>query len=466
MPKAQLKPFFEPRNIAIVGVSRTPGRPGFWIANNLIRHSFKGEIYPINPKHGDFMGVKVYPSVEDIPGDIDLAVLMTSARETPNHSKECVAKGAKGIIVVSGGFSEVGEEGARLEKEIVDIAHKAGVRVMGPNMVGPINPSNNLAVSITPIKNMSRGHVALLSQTGLMLGVLSEWMTSHWNIQLGKMVDLGNKADIDDADILEYLEDDEETKVIAVHMEGVKNGKRFLDAARKTAPEKPIIAFKTGSSESGAKSAASHTGSIAGNDLVVDAAFKQSGIIRVYDLDEFFGVIKAFVHLSLPEGSNVGIVGYSGGLCTMTVDACEKYGLKLAGLSRETMNKIEQVYPTGFKASHPVDLGPAMTYDANKVYETGLDAVITDNNVNCMILAIPIFPLSHTCQPNNFDAMVKIIKGNDKPLVVYMAGDEERAKRPRDTFEDAGIPTYSSITVATKALAALVHYKEFRNQIA
>jgi acyl-CoA synthetase (NDP forming) len=339
-----VKHFLEPESVAIIGASKTAGRPGYMIIENLLNWGYRGELFPVNPEGGEILGVKIYKGVEDLPEGIELALSLARAVDTPRIIEKCGDKKIKSIVVVSGGFSESGEEGSRLEEEIVRIAHEKGIRLMGPNAVGPLNALNNFISPFYAIKDLRKGVVSVVAQSGQFSCPVMEFMCSYLCIGINKSIDLGNRCDIDEADVVEYLDKDETTKVIGIYMESVNKGRKLVDIAKRTSRRKPIIVLKSGRTAFGAKAAASHTGAIAGDDEIADAAFKQGGMIRAWDLDEFIDLTKAFSFLPPMKGNRIGIITYSGGIGALAADACAELRLILAELSVRTVNKIKRNY--------------------------------------------------------------------------------------------------------------------------
>ncbi|HDO41971.1 MAG TPA: CoA-binding protein, partial [Candidatus Bathyarchaeota archaeon] len=274
----KLDAFFNPKSIAVIGASREPQKVGHRVFRNLIESGFHGGLYPINPNANKLLGFKCYKSVLDVPDHIDLAVIVVPARIVPSVVEECGLKGVKGIVIISAGFSEVGREGARLEREVIDLCRKYGMRMQGPNCLGLISVQSRVNASFAPTMPLP-GNIAFISQSGALGSTILNWAIRN-EIGFTKFISLGNEADLNAADFIEALEDDEETKVIGLYMEGVKEGKRFIEVAKKVVRKKPIIAIKAGTTDAGIRAVSSHTGSLAGSDTAFSAAFRKAGIIR------------------------------------------------------------------------------------------------------------------------------------------------------------------------------------------
>ncbi|HEY98550.1 MAG TPA: hypothetical protein G4O16_10280, partial [Dehalococcoidia bacterium] len=330
-----LKPFFEPRSVAIIGASRIPGKGGYNIIENLLRLKYPGKIYPVNPRAEQILGLTVYPDITHIPETPELVLIILPPPQVLQAFQECIAIGVKAVIIESAGFGEMDEAGADIQERIVLLARQSGVRVMGPNSVGTLNPSANFDSSLgrlnetfLPRDDIQSGTVAFIGQTGLFTGVYLPLINREIGISI--IACLGNKCDVDESDMLEYAGKDPRTKVIAMYLESIRNGRRFLELSRDIFKGKPIIVIKAAVTENGAGASVSHTGSIAGEDRVYDTAFRQAGIIRVSGFSQLWDIAKAFVHLPIPAGNRVGIINLSGSGCVTAVDACVRNGLNIA----------------------------------------------------------------------------------------------------------------------------------------
>jgi len=460
-----LKPFLEPDSIAIIGASKTSGKVGYIILKNLLK--YKGKIYPVNPRLDKILGLKVYPTISDVPDKVDLAIIALPATKVPDVLMECAQKNVKAAIVVAQGFLDDGETGKILQNKVDEIIKKTGIRVIGPNSLGVINTSNNLITSFIYFKKLKKGHVSIIAQTGIFCGAMLMWLSSFDFFGLSKSIDLGNKCDVDDVEVLEYLNKDPETKLIVIHMEGVKNGRKFLETAKKVTKTKPILCLKGGKTDVGARVVSTHTGSIAGLDQVYDAAFKQAGIVRVNSLNEVLDFIQAFSFSPLPKGNKVAILTFSGGVGAVVVDLCVENGLRLAKLSDETIKKLEEISPPYVAISNPVDVGPAMmSYGVKKAYPIMLKTVLEDPNVDAVISIsghfYMQFPSDWKITP---ETILSVVDGKvKKPLIVCTIGEflniEELNKLTR-TFNEKGVLCYPSVETSVKVLAALYRYSKY-----
>ncbi len=457
-----LKPFLSPRNIAIVGSSRTPGRPGFNILNNAVKFGFKGKIFPVNPSESTICGLKTYPTLSLVPEPVDLVVSLISANLTPSLLEEACKKGAKGIIICSGGFSEAGKEGINLQKAVLASARQKNIRILGPNVPGIINTDSNLVLSIGSIDNLTPGPVAMVSQTGQFCTNVIEWMHTHLNIGINKSIDMGNKVDIDDADILDYLKDDPSCRVIALHVEGFSRGRLFVEAARQITPRKPVVIFKTGRTAAGARSAFSHTGSLGGEDMVLNGIFRQAGLIRANNLEELFDYAKVFCFFSAIKGNRLGIVTITGGGATMAVDMMEDTGLVLSNLSPPSRKLLKGICPAWQEEmENPVDLGPsAPIHGCTHPFKISLKALIEDEAVDGILIIMPVAFSSNLLFIPDFSQIADIAKASPKPIVANLLGPEAALKDTARLLEENGIPVYPSPERAVRALSAVYRYSQ------
>jgi len=466
-----LRPFFEPRSVVIIGTSRTPGKGGYNIIENLLRLKYAGNIYPVNPRAEEILGLKVYPGLEKLPDIPELAIIVLPPDQVLPSFQACVNRGVKAVIVESAGFGEMDESGAEIQEQIARLARRSGVRVMGPNSVGTINPYKNfdtslgrLDVTFLPDDDIKTGQAGFIGQTGLFTGVYLPLINSE--IGISKIACLGNKCDVDESDMLAYLGADPDTRVISMYLESIKDGRRFLEISRRIVAEKPIVAIKSAVTENGAGVSISHTGSIAGEDKVYDAAFRQAGIIRVESFGQLWDVTRAFVHLQLPAGNRVGIINLSGSGCVTSVDACARNGLQIAELSAATREVIQTVYPDWWQVRSPVDVWTAIEASGfEATYRTVTRALLADEGVDAVIVitgAIDWIP------GGDVSATIADLKEQypAKPVIaVTPLGDRQIYLKMHRDFQARGIPCYTSDEEAILSLAALYRYREFRNNI-
>ena len=457
--------FFEPKSVAVVGATNNPFKFGHYLLLNLIDLGFKGKVYPVNLKADEVLGLKAYPRVDLIPDEVEVVAIIVPASSVPRVMRDCAKKGVKGVVILSSGFREAGGEGVKFEREIVETAKKAGIRIVGPNTTGILNTSNSFTTSFVPLPKLRKGNVAFIAQTGLFAAAAFWWILSAEPFGLNKVIGLGNKSDVDDSEALEYLAHDEDTEVIAIYMEGVKNGRKFLKAARKAAKNKPVLILKSGRTEAGMKAAISHTGSLAMRDEIFDAVCKKVGAIRVKDFEELMDLAKAFALQPLAKGNRIGIVSMTGAGCVMAADYSAEYGLEVAELSDETVKYIESYLPSWIKVKNPYDnemlfesVGPE---DCLKI---SLGGVLGDENVDCGVCILPSSPMF----AYDVEGPINEIKEKypDKPFTINIIGSKDMVDLWTKQLEDSSVPVYPSIERCVRALGALSRYPKISRALA
>lgn len=350
----QLHVLFHPASVAVVGASNDPSKWGFRIFSNILSGGFQGKVYAVNTAVAEVLNMKTYPRVTDIPDKVDLVVIVVPPPAVPQVMRDCAEKKVGGVVVITAGFAEVGGEGERLEREIVDIARSGGIRFVGPNCFGIINPHHKLYSQMRPVFPPP-GPFGIISQSGNIIGTISRVLIQR-AYGCSKCASIGNQADLAAEDYLEYFAQDPVTKVILCYIEGFKDGARFFRVAKAVSKTKPIILLKAGHTQAGARAAQSHTASLAGSSAVVDAMCKQAGIVRVKSLDELVDVGIAFLRQPLPKGPRVGVVTAGGGWGVLAADACAEAGLEVVTLPDETIKELDSFMPPWWNRGNPVDL--------------------------------------------------------------------------------------------------------------
>jgi len=449
--------FFSPRSIAIIGASEKPG-VGKTIFYNISKH-FKGKIYPVSPSNPTVGGLTAYKNVLDIPDSIDLAVVAAPSKFTPSVMEEVGKKGIKGAIIVSAGFKEVDEAGAKLEREVGETAKKYGIKVIGPNCLGIMSFSKDNIMNSTFLKITPKfGNIALVSQSGAICAATVEDAEAQ-DIGFSKVISMGNKVDMDESDVLELLAEDEDTRVIVMYLEDVRNARRFMEIAKKITTErkKPIIVLKAGRTAEGAKAAASHTGALGGSDANYEAAFTQCGVIRVDTMGELFDLATAFSKQPLPDG-NVVIVSNAGGPAIISTDACSRYGLKMADIS-SIRDEIAGVIPAYGSPRNPVDI----VGDADYLrFEKVLLLTLAHPNVGSVVTM---------CTPSatlNYDDLARVLvkmsqQFPNKTILASLMGLAEGIENRR-IMSEGGIPYYLYSEPAIRTLKAMYDFKKWINE--
>jgi acyl-CoA synthetase (NDP forming) len=452
--------FFNPNNIAVVGATKNPQKMNFHLVRNLVNLKFPGRIYPVNPNADEILGLKAYPSLESIEDDVDLVVTAVPAVATMGVIEDCVRKAVKGVVIVSGGFSEIGWEGRGVQDEMHRLLRERGIRAVGPNSLSPINTSNNLAIGFGPIERLKRGGVSFIFQSGLYNPRL-DWIFSEFNLGISKLADLGNKMDINEVDTLEYLAEDPDTKVIAMHLESVAgDGKRLMQLIEDTTREKPVVVIKSGRTPAGAEAASSHTGAMMGaSDAVFDVMLRQSGAIRAQGLEEFFDFAKAFDFFPPLRGNRIAVAALSGGEGVIATDWCCREGLSIAKMSPETVDKLQAVSPPWGIPSNPFDLGVSMQFHPmDEVLKVFFESMADDPNVDCIALQLEMIGTLLLAGIDEFPSLLSILREKGKPFTIWMVGRNPQERELVEKLESNHIPVYTSSERAAKAFSALYRY--------
>jgi acetyltransferase len=452
----QLARICNAESVALVGASAKEGSFGRLFLEGL-RDAGCRRIHPVNPKREEILGFKAYPSISAVPDDLDLAILLTPTGAVLDLVKECVANGVKGAVVFASGFGELGAEGKRLESEIGRIGREGGTRVIGPNCIGLFNPrAGIITYPQVLMKGIPKepGSVGGFSQSGSFVDYLV-WFLAEKGLRFSTVVSCGNECDLAAEDYLEYFGQDEQTQTIVAYMEGVKDGRRFFEVARDVGCRKPIVLWKGGMSEHGARAAASHTGALAGSAEVWRAMFRQTGIVDVSSVAEVVDCAVAFHHLPLPRGPRVGIIGGQGGTGVGTADNCYTLGLELPHLSERTVARLKEVLPPiGTSVGNPTDTGVASLLDPG-LYEKAIEIVADDEGID-MILVIS------TPVPECLDHVAAAAKAIDKPLAVSVYALPESEPQIYRSLSDQGVAAYPDPKRAAYVLARMAAYARFR----
>ena len=457
---ADMEHVFYPKTVSIVGASNREGSFGRLFLEGFIHMGYKA-VYPVHPREKELAGLKAYPSVKDIPVDIDLAILIIPQSESLRVVQECCDKGVKCIVLFAAGFREKGEEGRKLEQEMVQILRKSGSRMIGPNTNGLYSPAVRLLAlpgSLTagglPVEV---GPLSVFSQSGSFNDYLCQVLTGK-NIRFNKVVSCGNEADLSASDFLEYYGEDEGTKIIAGYLEGIKDGRNFYGLAKEVSKKKPILIWKGGQTETGARAAMAHTGSLAGSKQVWDAMFKQSGIINVTSFEELTDCILAFTWLPLPKGKRVALISGMGGTGVGTSDNCIMMGLEMAKYSEETRERINKILPpVGTSLSNPLDIGVGVLLTPELYGETA-KILAEDENVD-MIIAI-----TAPDNPRSIKSLAEAAPQIKKPLVATLFEIPGLIEPEIKALLGQHIPTYYEPKRAAYALARMAEYAEYKNK--
>ncbi|HNQ18962.1 MAG TPA: acetate--CoA ligase family protein [Smithellaceae bacterium] len=460
-----IAPFFHPSSIAVIGASRSPNKGGNIILRNLLKAGFKGSVYPINPSGKEILGLPSYARVSDVPAPVDIAMVVIPKNVVPDALQDCAAKGINSIILSTGGYSDVGEEGAREQKVIVCQARKAGIRIMGPNSIGTLNPSVGMATSIVGLDPIKPGGVSIIGQSGVFSSGWARWIADTRPFGLAKVACIGNKGDINESDLLEYLAGDDQTTTIGMYLEGVVEGRRFVKIASAACKKKPVTVMKAGRSEAGAAAVASHTGSLAGSDAVFDAVCRRTGLIRVHNSEAFFDTLSAFEKLPLPRGNRMGVLSITGMGCVAATDAAEEHGIVLPALTPETLTRLGEVMPVWAPVRNPIDMWSAIEQHGSKKASSHIARCLMDQkDVDALLITFVLMPES---MMDISEAFAETFKRHPyKPVFAsYYGGTAGKIAHIHEGFAALGVPCYPTPERAIFAFSRMVEYSRFRGII-
>ena len=453
--------FFKPKSIAIIGASRNPERVGHVILKRMIEIGFPGKLYPVNPRAEEILGIKCYSSTDEIPDQIDLAVIALRADMTPQALEGAAKRGAKGAIVVSGGFSEIGNED--LERKLLEVARNYKVRVIGPNCLGVFDPKDRIDTLFLPEEVIPRprpGEVSIITQSGS-LGSALLTMIRKEGRGISKFISYGNRLDVDEGDLINYLADDDETKVIAAYIEGVANGRKFMDAIRRASMKKPVVILKGGRTSSGDRAVKSHTGSLAGRSDIFQSAVKQSGAVVVDTLDEFIDVPVALATQPPMRGDRVAVITNGGGFGILAVDSLEQRGFRVTPPSSKLMEKLREMLPPYYPVGNPTDLTGDSTPE--QFLETGL-AFAESGEYDALYL-LPLFGVPGMEPERTKRLLIELVNRSKLPVVACAVPTTPEVEETLNEIERMGLPIYPTPERAASALKGLLEYGEIRRRI-
>ena len=441
-----LHDFFYPKSIAVIGASDVKGKLGYNVFCNLVSHGYPGKLYPINPGKETVMGVRAYKSIRDVPDPVDLAIVIVPAKAAEAAIEDCCTKGVRFVVVEAAGFAESGKEGKEAQARIEAVIRKHGCRVLGPNCSGVINTHHNMVQSIGLLGDLKKGNVGMVAQAGVYAAGILTGLSNV--LDFGIVATIGNKMDINETDILEYLSDDDHISVIVMYMEDIRSGKRFVDVASRAALRKPVIVLKSGRTEAGKKAVSSHTASLAGDDEVNNAAFKQSGVIRARDNEHLFALTRAFSKQPIPKGNGVMVITYTGSLGVAATDMLYLSGMRLAELEPYFQQRLKNALPDYASVGNPIDCSFSMTPEqVKKLIEIGVES----GDVQSFIVVIQGEILG------SFVDVMKSIDYKEKPAACVVACKEFMI-HDVVKMEQAGFPVYSTAEMAAEVLGQMYAY--------
>lgn len=447
--------FFTPKTVAIIGASERADSVGYQLLHNMQEAGFSGGLYPVNNKRDTLLGLKAYPDLNTIPEEIDLVVIATPAPSVPNLIRQCGEKGVTAVVIITAGFSELGEEGKQLQQEVVAIAHRYNIRLIGPNCLGISRPSALLNATFGD-GTIKDGNLALLSQSGAVCTAILDWAKAQ-DIGFSTVVSMGGAADIDFGEVLDYLATDSKTTGILMYVEGIRDARRFLSGLKAAARLKPVILIKSGRHEAGCKAAMSHTGALVGGDNVFDAAIARAGVVRVYSIIELFSAARVLANNYVVQSNRLAIITNAGGPGVMSTDRAEDVGITMAQLSPDSIEALNTVLPVHWSHANPVDILGDATAER---YAEALKVCLTDDGIDGVLVILT--PQAMTDPTRVAECIIEGAKGCNKPILAAWTGGT-RVQAGRDLFANSSIAQFSTPEVAVDAFSFLSHYTQ--NQI-
>jgi acyl-CoA synthetase (NDP forming) len=457
-----IREILEAKSVAVIGASRDQGKPGAQLLKVLKEVGYQGSVAGINPQGGEVFGATLYKSIQEVPGNVDLAVLLIPPRFVPEALRECARKGVKGVVISAEGFAETGPQGAKYQEEVKDILKSTGMRGFGPNTLGLVNTANKLTTSYFADTHMLMpGSIGFAAQSGIFVGALLRYLSSIDGFRLSKGIGLGNKVDVNESDALSYLMDDEQTKIIGMYLEDVKDGRLFAQKIRETVAKKPVLIIKSGRTQAGARASASHTASLAVEDAVFDGVIRQAGAIRLTAIDDFIRTLRGFLNMPIPKGDRLAFVTYSGAQAIMSIDATIEHGLQVARLAESTQARITGVISTPSKTKNPIDIYPDwMAHGYEKTMSEILKALLDDQDVDGIV-----FISFADANPEVYQPMVDILRTDRrKPVFLSLLGHSKDREACQRFMDENCLPCYDFPEYAVRVFAHMRQYARIKEK--
>jgi acyl-CoA synthetase (NDP forming) len=451
-----ITPLIAPRSIAVIGASANPTKSGGVLFDNLAKGNFRGPLYPINRTATQIMGKTAYPTLADVPEKVDLVYIVLPQQHVEDAVKQCIAAGARAACIITAGFSEASQKGRGDEERLREIARTSGLLLAGPNTIGMVNAEVGMMGSFVNFPRWENGGVSFFTQTGIFTGAVMLHVMSGvtQRLPVGKSIDVGNKVDVDELDFLNFVADDPATKVIGLYIESIRNPRAFFDQAREVRKSKPIVVLKPGRTKDGARASASHTGSLASDDDILDGALRQHGIARAEDEDEFLNALRALVMLPKPRGKRAGIATTSGALGVISTDLLVESGLELATFERATLAAMRTILPDWLEPANPFDFWISIDVKGpRQAHEVGLTALFADPNVD-LVLCTLLAPANADFQEFG-ELFRQLRRAYNKPVALVVYGGEAQQRWTAD-LEGADVPIFKTTRAAVRALSLMV----------
>ena len=461
--KHSLTPFLEPKSVAVVGASGSPGKAGYELLRNLLANGYPGRIFPVNPKAREILGLPVCASISALPEVVDLGIVILPAEGTAGALRELAAKGVRQAVLLAGGFAELDTSGAQIQQELLDIIRQTGIRVLGPNTSGHTSTPNCFTSAFFPLGKIRRGSVSVVAQTGNFATHTMKHILTHEHFGVCRVLGIGNKIDIDESDALEFLADDPETSAILMYLESFKRPRRFLEVARAVTRRKPVVMLKGATSEAGKQAAVAHTAALASQDKLVDGMLQQAGVVRIWKYTHLILAAKALSMLPLPKSNRVSFLAPSGAMLVSLTDFCTGLGLSVPAVSPATVRRLQEISPAYLPMRNPVDIwGSASTRGVEFAYGEGMEAVLKDTNIDAVV---PVLMLARDSGvPPSYQFILDLAKRYpEKPVLVSFSGEKACEEECKAFLEPKGVPTFAEIEQPFEALAILLQCQRSMN---
>ncbi len=449
-----MRKLFEPESVAVIGASSTPGKPGNVLLKNIRDNGFPGKVYGVNPRGGEIEGYPIFKSIDELPDGIDQAIITLPAQYNPDTVRACGAKGIEMLVLAASGFAEVDHVGGELQNDLAAAIAESNVRVLGPNTTGHVSMPADFTSSFFALGQVPKGRISYITQTGNFSGISLRHIMSAENYGVARVAGLGNKIDIDESEILEYLGDDDETAAILLYLENIKHPNRFLGVARKVTRKKPVILLKGGSSDAGAAAALAHTASLASDDRILDGALAQAGVTRIYKYSHLFQVAKALAVTPVPAGNRVSFLSPSGAFTVCMTDFSRSQGLEVPQIAEKTRKRLQSMAPPFIRMRNPVDIfGSVGAYGYEQAYGDAMDAVLSDKAIDAVVV---IMMLTEESGIPDYDFIVDLAKKHPtKPIYVTFMGDHVHNVACKAFLEPRGVPAYMLVEEPFEVLGVL-----------
>lgn len=463
-PRAPLGGFFSPRSVAIIGASAVRHKAGNDVVRNILANDFPGEIHLVNPKGGEIEGLPVKKSISELPDGIDQAVIILPAKANPQAIRECGAKGIKYVVLAAGGFAEVDDQGRLLQKELETAIREAGVRVIGPNTSGHTSTPNRFTSSFFPLGKVPKGGISYLAQTGNFATHTMRYIDTAEHFGVARVLGLGNKLDVEESEALTYLGDDPETKAVFCYLESIKRPRRFLEIAARVTRKKPVVVLKGGSSEQGARAAVAHTAALASDQRITEAAFRQAGLVQIWQYSHLVLGAKALAGMPLPRGRRVGFLAPSGAMLVALTDLCHRrLGLEVPPVTEEIRRRLQEISPDIIRMRNPVDIWPSATkHGVEYAYREGTKAILEDPNIDAVVMVLMLTDETGVPPLDFIPNLAR--KYPDKPLYVTFSAEKRHMEAAKDFLEPRGIPTFPLIEQPFEVLSILTRCRKAMNR--